>query len=122
MAKLLGVVSGNDTTCHIDQYLIDTFNEFLRNETDICMKYDTLYGSFKSDILKTNKFLGLFLFKGDLIKEWNESKFKRRDPNDYTNLIKPVIFRLYPNVTNIYINIGVIMKGSILHYHLQLFH
>lgn len=107
----------------IHKYIIDTFQSFLKYRTTLTINYFRLDKSFNEE----DNFLDLFLFKRNKIElkykskfnlneEWEESKFKRRDSNDYSNLIKPEIFQLFPNIKTIYIDIGA-ESSDVENYH-----
>ena len=103
LRKLFDITLGNDSSIDTNKYILGTFRCFIRNKTRLYINFENLKKAFKDN--EDDSFLDLFLFKMNEVKEWNESKFERRDESDYSNLIKPDIFKVFTNIEEITIDI-----------------
>ena len=93
-----------DDALDIHRYIVDTFQCFAQNKSYLEINFYTLKEVFEDH--DNDNFLDLFLFERSVVKEWDESKFERRDKNDNCNLIKPEIFKLFKNINQIVIRIS----------------
>jgi len=85
------------STAYLNKYVVDTFGCFVRNKTT----FEIAFIYLKYGFVAESSLLDIFLFKRSVIEDWDPIKFKRREEEDYSNLIKPETLKIFANVTDI---------------------
>lgn len=95
----------------LNKYVIDTFESFVENKTSVWIDLERLNKNVAHD-----KLLDLFLNERSVTNYWKPKIFNIRDDADYSNLINPVMLKVFKNVTELSIDTAAIIKDSMYDY------